>query len=76
MNFWSSNLHTISINLLSIRMYIRIVIISIGKQRKHRYQQGKEKREIELNCIKKVNLLAGAPKTINTISTVLQFSLR
>ena len=40
-NFRSTNQYTISIDLLSIRISIRIISIRISKQSKHRDQQGK-----------------------------------
>ena len=52
-NFRSPNQCTISIDLPSIRISIRIISIRISKQSKHRNQQAKGERESALNCIKK-----------------------
>ena len=50
-NFRSPNQYTISIDLLSIRISIRI-----SKQSKHKDQQAKGLRESALSCIKKYAL--------------------
>ena len=52
MNFRSPNQYTISIDLLSIRISIRIISIRINMQSKHRDQQAKGLRESALSCIK------------------------
>ena len=44
--------HLISIDLLSIKIGIRIISIRISKQSKHRDQQVKGYRESSLSCIK------------------------
>ena len=51
-NFRSHNQYTISIDLLSIRISIRVSSIRISKQSKHRDQQAKGSRESGLSCIK------------------------
>ena len=55
-NFRSPNQYTISIDLLTIRISIRITSIRISKQSKHRDQQAKGQRESALSCIKKYAL--------------------
>ena len=45
------NQYTVNIDLLSIRISIRIISIRISKQRKHRDQQGKGWKESALSCI-------------------------
>ena len=55
-NFRSPNQYTITIDLLSIRISIRITSIRISKQSKHRDQQAKGQRESALSCIKKYAL--------------------
>ena len=52
-NFRSPDQYTISIDLLSIRISIRIISIVVSK---HRDQQAKGKRESALSCIKKYAL--------------------
>ena len=59
-NFRSPNQYTISVDLLSITISIRIISINISKQSKHRDQQAKEKRESALSCIKNYALCCKA----------------
>ena len=55
-NFRSPYQYTISIDLLSIKISIRIISIRIGKQSKHRDQQAKGQTELALSCFKKYAL--------------------
>ena len=70
-NFRSPNQYTISIDLLSIRISIRIISIRISNQSKHRDTANTEIEGIRIKLYQKLCLVLYHRKQVNYISIVV-----